>query len=169
MLVILGGLPGSGKTTIARELAKRLGAVYLRIDTIEQAMFLWLDLPEDIGPAGYIIAYKVAIDNLRIRNIVIADSVNPIEITRKDWRDVATQAGTKYLEVEITCSDKTQHRHRVESREADIPGHKLPTWQAVVDRDYEPWSSANLILDSSALSVDESVDKIITLIKQQLP
>lgn len=169
MLVILGGLPGSGKTTIARELAKRLKAVYLRIDTIEQAMFLWLDLPEDIGPAGYIIAYKVAIDNLRIGHIVIADSVNPIEITRKDWRDVATQAGTKYLEVEIICSDKTQHRHRVESREADIPGHKLPTWQAVVDRDYDPWSSANLILDSSVLSVDESVDKIITLVKQQLP
>ena len=38
MLIIFGGLPGSGKSTIARALALRLGAVYLRIDTIEQAI-----------------------------------------------------------------------------------------------------------------------------------
>ena len=38
MLIIFSGLPGSGKSTIARALARRLGAVYLRIDTIEQAI-----------------------------------------------------------------------------------------------------------------------------------
>jgi len=38
MLVILGGLPGSGKTTLAKELAKHLKAVHVRIDSIEQAI-----------------------------------------------------------------------------------------------------------------------------------
>jgi predicted kinase len=38
MLIILGGLPGTGKTVIARELARQLGAVYLRIDSIEQVI-----------------------------------------------------------------------------------------------------------------------------------
>ena len=38
MLIVFSGLPGSGKTTIARELARQLGAVYLRIDVIEQAL-----------------------------------------------------------------------------------------------------------------------------------
>ena len=38
MLIILGGLPGTGKTTIARELARQLGAEHLRIDSIEQAI-----------------------------------------------------------------------------------------------------------------------------------
>ena len=33
MLIILSGLPGVGKTTIARELARRLDAVHVRIDT----------------------------------------------------------------------------------------------------------------------------------------
>lgn len=36
MLIIFGGLPGTGKTTISKEVAKRLKAVYLRMDTIEQ-------------------------------------------------------------------------------------------------------------------------------------
>jgi SpoVK/Ycf46/Vps4 family AAA+-type ATPase len=33
VFIIFCGLPGTGKTTLARELARRLGAVYLRIDT----------------------------------------------------------------------------------------------------------------------------------------
>ena len=37
-LLIFGGLPGTGKSTIARLLAARLGAVWLRIDSIEQAL-----------------------------------------------------------------------------------------------------------------------------------
>lgn len=38
MLIVLSGLPGTSKTTIARELARQLGAVHVRIDTIEQAL-----------------------------------------------------------------------------------------------------------------------------------
>jgi hypothetical protein len=38
MLIILSGLPGTGKTTFARQLAHALAAVYLRIDSIEQSM-----------------------------------------------------------------------------------------------------------------------------------
>ena len=37
-LVVFAGLPGSGKSTIARELARQLGAAWLRIDTIETAI-----------------------------------------------------------------------------------------------------------------------------------
>jgi predicted kinase len=39
MLIIFGGLPATGKTTIARELARQLGAVHVRIDSIEQAIW----------------------------------------------------------------------------------------------------------------------------------
>jgi predicted kinase len=38
ILIIFGGLPGTGKTTLAKALAHRLSAAYLRIDTVEQAM-----------------------------------------------------------------------------------------------------------------------------------
>ena len=36
--ISFSGLPGVGKTTIARELARQIGAVHLSIDTIEQAI-----------------------------------------------------------------------------------------------------------------------------------
>jgi thymidylate kinase len=49
MLIIFGGLPGTGKTTIARELALQLDATYSCIDSMEQALH---DSTADAPPAG---------------------------------------------------------------------------------------------------------------------
>ncbi|MGP1387028.1 MAG: AAA family ATPase [Thainema sp.] len=38
MLYIFGGLPGTGKSSLAAALAHQRQAVYVRIDTIEQAI-----------------------------------------------------------------------------------------------------------------------------------
>jgi predicted kinase len=38
MLIVLGGLPGTGKTTVAREIVALLPATFLRIDTIDQSL-----------------------------------------------------------------------------------------------------------------------------------
>lgn len=105
MLIIFGGLPGSGKTTIARALAERLNAVHVRVDTIEQAIRA-SGIADDAGPAGYIVAYGIAGDNLTLGRTVIADSVNPLRITRAAWLSVAQAAGSTAAEVEIVCSTK---------------------------------------------------------------
>jgi predicted kinase len=162
MLLIFGGLPGTGKSTIARLLAARLGAVWLRIDSIEQSLIRAKTVNmHDMGPAGYMVAWSIAADNIRLGNIVIADSVNPIAVTRQAWREVANDNATSFLEIEFTCSDQTQHRHRVENRKADISGHILPDWQKVITREYEPWLSASLTIDTSVQTAEKAVDKII--------
>jgi len=60
MLIVFGGLPGTGKTTLARAFAQERLATYLRIDTIEQALRSSDVLAGDVGPAGYIVAYALA-------------------------------------------------------------------------------------------------------------
>ncbi len=68
------------------------------------------------GAAGYLTAYSIAADNLAIGHTVIADSVNPLKITRDTYRSVAISAKVPLTEVEIICSDVVEHRRRVESR-----------------------------------------------------
>jgi len=75
MLIIFGGLPGTGKTVIARELAGQLSAVYFRIDSIEQAIRDSGVVSKPLDDVGYRIGYTVAEDNLRLGRTVIADSV----------------------------------------------------------------------------------------------
>jgi predicted kinase len=141
MLIILGGLPGSGKTTIARELARQIGAAHIRIDSIEEAI-------RDPGDAGYRVGYALAEDNLRIGLTVIADSVNPLAVTRDAWVEVANRAQVNAIEIEVTCSDAREHRERVETR---------LTWQEVVSRDYQPWNRERMVIDTAGQSVEQSV------------
>jgi predicted kinase len=111
-LIIFGGLPATGKTTIALELAHQMGAVYLRIDSIEQAIRDSKAIDGSIDDAGYRVAYAVAEDNLRLGQTVIADSVNPLQLTRDAWIGAADRAGAVAIEVEIICSDREQHQRQ---------------------------------------------------------
>ena len=146
-----------GKTAIATGLARGFEAVHLRIDSIEQA--LRNSGVTISGPEGYEVAYAIAEDNLKLGRTVIADSVNPIEVTRAAWRKVAQRAGKRCIEIEIVCSDRAEHRRRVESRIADIVGHQLPTWQQVCDREYEPWQ-ASIVIDTAGQPVEASISAL---------
>jgi predicted kinase len=161
MLIVLSGLPGVGKTTIATQLARVTGAVHVRIDVIEQKL---RDAGQEVFGEGYLLGHGIAEEHLREGFSVIADCVNPWPLTRDEWRDVADRAGVPVLEVEVVCSDAIEHRRRVESREADIPNHVLPTWEYVLERDYHPWGRDRLVLDSARLSVEESVQAIVKLL-----
>jgi predicted kinase len=163
VLIVFGGLPGSGKTALARNLAGRLKGVYLRIDTIEQALRN-ADAMK-VGHEGYALAYVIAEDNLLVGNIVIADSVKPIPVTRNAWRDIALRNSARIIEIEVICSDKVEHKRRIETRQPDITGHKLPTWQEVNSREYHPWDTKNITIDTAGKTADESFKLLIKELK----
>ena len=155
MLYVFGGLPATGKSTLSRRLADLLGAVHLRIDSIEQAL-KDQNAMDPVGIAGYVAAYAVARDNLVLGRTVIADSVNPIEITRAAWRAVATESGSAFREIEVFCSDVAIHRQRYETRVTDIDGLTFDGWQSVLDREYEPVAADVLRIDTATRTIDEA-------------
>ncbi|MDX1781745.1 MAG: AAA family ATPase [Thalassovita sp.] len=161
VLVTFAGLPGTGKSTIARHLSARLPAAWLRIDAIEQCLRDIQPDRHDMQTHGYHIAAAVAEGNLAAGHNVIADSVNPSPLTREIWSAIAEVADARELRVELICSDPVKHRHRVENRRPDITGLKLPDWSGVLNREYQPWTEADLHIDTAELSPDQAVEEIM--------
>lgn len=137
ILIILAGLPGTGKTTLARLLAKELSLVYLRVDCIE-APFCAAHM--DVGAKGYQALIHVARENLRLEHGVIIDTVNPLHITRSMFLALAKEEHAKLIQFELKVKDVSLHQKRVEERKADIPGLDVPTWQDVRKREYDEWN-----------------------------
>ena len=112
VLISFSGLPGVGKTTIAKDLAQRIGAVYIRVDEIEAALkrsALQIAFPKD---AGYLAACAITRSNLEIGRSVVADTVNPVVASRRLWAETAEKGGGKLFDVEVICSDRKEHRRR---------------------------------------------------------
>ena len=77
MLLVVSGLPGTGKTTLADSLAGRLRAVRVSVDPVEEAL-LESGLPRswESGAAAYRAGAAMAATNLAGGLPVVADAVN---------------------------------------------------------------------------------------------
>ncbi|MGY2413334.1 AAA family ATPase [Pseudomonas pergaminensis] len=163
MLIVFSGLPGTGKTTIARELARQTGAVYLRIDVIEQAIRKAGVLAGDVGASGYGVANALALSNLQVGHTVVVDCVNPVRESREAWKAVAAAAKVVLLDILVTCSDREEHQRRVETRTGDIPGLIPPTWQSVLAHEYEAWESVPQEIDTALMTPEQAVTVVSRL------
>jgi len=162
-LFIFAGLPGTGKTVLSRRLARRINAVHLRIDTIEQALRDLFGV--QVEGEGYRLAYRIARDNLRLGMDVIADSCNPLELTRREWEQVAENNGATFVNIEVVCTDAGEHRRRIKTRTSDAPGLILPTWHDVENREYHKWSRDRIIIDTAEHSGAACFDMLLGALK----
>lgn len=103
----------------------------------------------EVEGEGYRLAYRIAADNLRVGTSVVADSCNPVELTRREWEQVARDAQVDFINIEVVCSDPHEHRRRVEQRIADISGLELPTWNEVEAREYDEWKGERIVIDTA--------------------
>ena len=166
-LYIFSGLPATGKSTLAKLLAKETNSFYLRIDTVEQAI---RDLCEfNVQGEGYRLSYRVAADNLKLGMNVISDSCNPWHLTRQEWQNVAIQNDADFVNIEVCCSNLEEHQHRAENRVSEVSSLKLPSWKDIQDREYHIWSDDVVSIDTANKTIEESFAELInqvTLITQ---
>jgi predicted kinase len=172
-LIVLTGLPGSGKTTIAEGVAHKLGYPVFSVDPIESSMLsVGMKRNYTTGLAAYRVAQILADENLRLGQSVIIDAVNAVPEARQAWEKLARKYKAKLIIIECVYGDETLHRDRVTARVRRLPGFNELTWQEVQEdrKRYKKWQRKHLILDSAdpaESNISSAIDYIKTHISKK--
>jgi predicted kinase len=166
MLVVISGLPGTGKTAVAAVVARGAEAVHLSIDTVEDALLgAGLERSWATGVAAYEAVRAAAKQNLDLGRIVVVDAVNDSEPARDTWRRAAVTAGVPLIFVLLTLDDEVEHRRRLEGRTRNFKNVLEPSWDDVRSRraSFEPWEDVHLRVNAR-----ESIQHIASAVLSRL-
>jgi ADP-ribose pyrophosphatase YjhB (NUDIX family)/predicted kinase len=145
LLVLVTGLQGSGKSTIAELSANLLGAPLIAHDWAMSGLRPFpevqaaLDTMEPPGRSlvGWSLLRALARSQLRRGSSVVLDGVARAPQVEK-VRSLAEEEGAQLLVVMTECSDPVLHRSRVDGRQRDIPGWYELDWSHV-ERSRKGW------------------------------
>jgi predicted kinase len=149
VLIVLSGMSGTGKSTLATGIGRARGAPVLSVDPIESAVIRsGIAASFETGLAAYLVAEVVADDCLAAGLDVVIDAVNSIDPARDMWRGLATRHGVRLAIIECVLSDVSVHESRVAGRDRGLALAE-PAWEAVQRRRAEwlPWPEPHLTVD----------------------
>jgi predicted kinase len=166
VLVVVSGLPGTGKTAVARAVARRLGAAHLSVDPVEDALLgAGLLAGLSTGIAAYEAVRAAAEDSLSVGVPVVVDAVNDSELARRTWRTAAERTGVPLHLVVLTMSDAVEHRRRLSERRRGLLHVPEPSWDDVLARAaaFESWSG-----DHDVVVADVALDDVVAAVLERL-
>ncbi len=112
--IIVGGLPGTGKTTIANSFSKSIGVLVFTKDVLEAAAVRrGLAQPNDLKGLGYELLAVLALNELKHERSSILDCITSTEHVEKFWSPLICER-TKYIE--CVCSDVKIHQEHLKVR-----------------------------------------------------
>ena len=150
-LIVISGLPGTGKSTIAEQLGAGLGIPVFAKDWLEAALLLSGAVRHDqLGRVGYELLTTLAQRQLALGQSAILDSVASSIAIRTTWMQLANDHGADFYVIECICSDPETHRRRIEGRTRSIPGWHELAWADVerTSSQFAPWNEHRVVLDS---------------------
>jgi len=133
-LILIMGVPASGKTTIAKSIIKQIKAVYLDNNFIADAFFPHTrddKKYKKIRHNIYKVLYRITSENLKLGNSVVLDVPHVTHMKVKNWRikiyNLAANANAELKVIRCYCSEETL-KNRIIDRGEKRDRWKLSNW-----------------------------------------
>jgi predicted kinase len=148
-LILFAGMPGSGKTTLARTIARALGIPVFAKDRIQRVL-RDRNLTDPATGEGYYVILDLADEQLALGVSVILDATFPLDHFRMVASDIAAKHNARFCAIYCHCSDDKVWKRRMEERVQYIPNWKPATWADVMRMRtyYQTWGDNALVIDS---------------------
>jgi predicted kinase len=164
-LVVLVGLPGSGKSTFARRLAPLIDAVIVESDVMRRAMFEAPRHGADESKRLFRAIQAVVLRLLLDKRSVVMDATNLRETHRKPFRDIASTAGAQLQVVHLTAPESVILDRLAGRRGTPDPRDHSNAYEAVyalLEQQEEAPRSAHLRIDTSdPVAIDAALRKLV--------
>jgi predicted kinase len=161
MIVIVFGLPGTGKSYLAYRLAAKIDAVYFKSDRIRKEM---------LNKRTYSVTEKLSVYNEMLYRLIDAVKKNKNVVadatfSRRDTREkfITKSAGTENIRFVEVIADESLIRERLketrEDTEADFEVYKN------VRQEWEPMEEPHLVLESTNNNIEEMLQKALAYLQ----
>ena len=147
LLVVVCGLPGVGKTTVASTIAERIDGAHLRTDVIRKELFSEPEYTPAETERVYEEILERARDAVEAGGSVVLDGTFKNEPLRERAVTTANAGGAGFRMVKVECSTDVVKR-RIENRENDASDADFEIHTMYRDR-FEPVSMEHVTVDNS--------------------
>lgn len=140
-LILIMGVPASGKTTIAKMVIKQIKAVYLDNNFIADSFFPHTRVDKrykKIRQSIYKSLYRITRENLILGNSVVLDVPHVTHMKDKKWRfeicKLANDANAEFKIIRCYCSKETLKKRIIE-RDEERDNWKLIHWEEFLKKE----------------------------------
>lgn len=161
-IIVMSGLPGSGKSTLSEQIARYLHIPVFSVDPIESGIIrAGIAKSFNTGYAAYLVAENLTVEQIKLGNSVVIDAVNAEDEAKQVWIDCARRLKVPLVVVECVMNNEALHRLRLEARVRGLHGFSEITWERVQERKkaYTPWK-----LPFLQIEMDNDADKNLQLV-----
>ena len=165
IIVQMHGEPGSGKSTMARELGRALDAIVLDKDVIKAALLRTGIAEAQAAPAAYEAFFGLSADLAAQGRSLVLD--NPVYWPRieETWLAIAERHDAARVMIECVCSNREELARRLAARESLESQPRVPFAPRKASVDFEP-ASPRMVLDTLR-PVGENVERALAYIGEQ--
>jgi len=166
VLIMMSGLPGSGKSYLSQRLAEKLAAVIIESDRVRKALFPQPSYSAQESAMVHRVCHEIIRRLLRKGAHVIFDATNLFEFHREMLYNLADRSGAKLVIVRTTAPEQII-RERLEQRKKDGGSVSDADWHIYrrMAKREQAIRRTHLCVDTSD-NIDEAVHKILKVIRR---